>query len=291
MNEHRENGDARPGPPAKLGRRAILLVALRRLAADEAVTLAGNIAFRTLFSSFPFLIFLTAFAGFVGDENLADRLVEFMFSVAPGEIVGPIAKEVRSILTTPSFGLLSLGALITVWSAMAGVDSVRVGLNRAYNVRERRSVLVLYTISVLFVVATAIVLLALSVLIVAAPIIISFIEMHVPRLKNVIAVFSLVRYPVAILLLTVALAAAHRLLPARRLPLRQILPGVLLTVAVWIVLATAYSYYLANFSMLSSIYAGLSGVFAAMFFLYLAALVLLFGGEVNRVIALRRWAG
>lgn len=291
MNERPEDRDQRPGRTAKLSRRAILLVALRRLVADEAVTLAGNIAFRTLFSAFPFLIFLTALAGFLGDEDLADGLVEFMFSVAPGEIVGPIAKEIRSILTTPSFGLLSLGALITVWSAMAGVDSVRVGLNRAYNVREQRSVVVLYAVSVLFVVATAIVLLALSVLIVAAPIIISFIETHVPRLRNVIAVFSLVRYPVAILMLTAALAAAHRLLPARRLPLRQILPGVLLTVVVWIMLATAYSYYLANFSMLSSIYAGLSGVFAAMFFLYLAALVLLLGGEVNRVIAVRRWAG
>jgi membrane protein len=274
--------------PVKPSQAAIIMVAIKRLAADEAITLAGNIAFRTLFSAFPFLIFLTALAGFFGDADLAEGLVDFLLSVAPAEIIQPLAGEIRSLLTNPSTGLLSLGALITIWSAMAGVDSVRIGLNRAYNVKERRSVLVLYLISVLFVVATAFVLLALSVLIVAAPIIISFIETHAPQFRDTLAVFTLVRYPVAILLLTVALAAAHRLLPAKRLPLRHVMPGVLLTVAVWIALATVYAYYLANFSMLASFYAGLSGVYGALLFLYFAALILLLGGEVNRVIALRR---
>jgi membrane protein len=272
----------------KASQAAVLVVALKRLGADEAITLAGNIAFRTLFSAFPFLIFLTALAGFFGTEELAEGLVEFLFSVAPAEIIRPLSGEIRSLLTTPSTGLLSLGALITIWSAMAGVDSVRIGLNRAYNVRERRSVFVLYTVSVLFVIATAFVLLALSVLIVAAPIIISFIETHAPQFRDLLAVFSLVRYPVAILLLTVALAAAHRLLPAKRLPLRHVMPGVLLTVTVWIALASVYSYYLANFATLASFYAGLSGVYGALLFLYFAALILLLGGEVNRVIALRR---
>ena len=199
-----------------------------------------------------------------------------------------MAKEVNLILTTPRTDLVSIGFLITIWAAMAGVDSVRIGLNRAYNVRERRSMLMLYSLSVLFVIGTAFVLLALSVLIVVAPITISSIETYAPQMKNFVAVFSLVRYPVAILLLTGALTAAHFFLPAKRLRLADVLPGVVLTVATWVVLASAYSFYLLNFSNFASFYAGLSGVFAAMFFLYLAALVLLLGGEMNRVIILRK---
>ena len=49
------------------------LEAVQRLFADEAIPLAGNIAFRTLFSVFPFLIFLTALAGFFGNADLAAR--------------------------------------------------------------------------------------------------------------------------------------------------------------------------------------------------------------------------
>lgn len=267
---------------------AVLIVAMRRMAADEAVTLAGNIAFRTLFSAFPFLIFLTALAGFFGNEELAQGVVEFLLSVAPKEVVGPLVGEIHSILTVPRRGLLSLGALITLWSAMGGVDSVRVGLNRAYNVRERRSILVIYAISVLFVIAAAVMLLVLAVLIVFAPIILVFLNTFAPTLHDAAGAFSLFRIPVALFVLLVGLTMAHMALPAKRLGFFSILPGVLLTVAVWIGLSFAYSIYLVRFSTFASMYAGLSGVFAALFFLYLSALVLLLGGEVNRVLALRR---
>ena len=115
------------------------LEALRRLFADEAIPLAGNIAFRTLFSIFPFLIFLTALAGFFGNADLAEKVVSFLLSVAPERLVHPLAPEIRSILTVPRTGLLSISAIITIWSAMAGVDSIRVGLNRAYDLKETRS--------------------------------------------------------------------------------------------------------------------------------------------------------
>jgi membrane protein len=291
MNETPEGQLRRPDNSVKPRPWAILYIAMQRLWADEAVSLSGNIAFRTLFSAFPFLIFLTALGAYFGDEALADGLIQFLFSVGPAEVIAPLAKEVNLILTTPRTDLVSIGFLITIWAAMAGVDSVRIGLNRAYNVRERRNWAALYGLSVLFVIATAFVLLALSVLIVVAPITMAFIERHAPQMRGIMVVFSLVRYPVAILLLTAALTAAHVWLPAKRLRLTDVLPGVVLTVATWIVLASVYSYYLANFGNFASFYAGLSGVFAALFFLYLAALVLLLGGEMNRVIMLRKPRG
>jgi membrane protein len=290
MRKPRESRLRRLGNSVKPRFWAVIVIAMQRLWADEAVSLSGNIAFRTLFSAFPFLIFLTALGAYFGDEALADALIQFLFSVGPNEVIEPLAKEVNLILTTPRTDLVSIGFLITIWAAMAGVDSVRIGLNRAYNVRDRRSWWAVYGVSVLFVIGTAFVLLTLSVLIVAAPIIISIIDEYAPDMKPLVAVFSLVRYPVAILLLTAALTAAHLFLPAKRLRLIEVLPGIILTVVAWVVLASAYSFYLANFSNFASYYAGLSGVFAALFFLYLAALVLLLGGEVNRVIMVRNRA-
>jgi membrane protein len=73
--------------------------AVKRLFADEAIPLAGNIAFRTLFSLFPFLIFLTALAGFFGSEQLAADVVSYLLGVAPEQLVRPLAPEIHSILT------------------------------------------------------------------------------------------------------------------------------------------------------------------------------------------------
>jgi membrane protein len=262
------------------------LEAFQRLFADEAVPLAGNIAFRTLFSVFPFLIFLTALAGFFGNENLAEGAANYLLSVAPENLVRPLAPEIRSLLTVPRTDLLSASALLTIWSAMGGVDSVRVGLNRAYDLKDTRRILWLYLQNVVFIIGAAFVLLALALLIVLGPVLIRLADTYAPGFQSASYLFDVLRLPIAMLLLFGGLVAAHKFLPARRPRFRELLPGVLVTLIVWTVLSLVFSAYLAHFRTFASTYAGLSGVFAAMFFLYLAALVLILGGEVNRVIAL-----
>jgi membrane protein len=267
---------------------AMTLEAFRRLFADEAIPLAGNIAFRTLFSLFPFLIFLTAMAGFFGSDDLAERVVSYLLEVAPEQLVLPLTPEIRSILTVPRTGLLSLSAILTIWSAMGGVDSIRVGLNRAYDLQDHRNVFLLYAQSIVFVIGAAIGLLAFALLIVLAPVALAFIGAHAPDLRSGLMALDQLRYPIAVILLTGGLLICHRVLPAKRLNVVELIPGVLLTVVVWIALSSIFSAYLVNFNTFASTYASLSGLFTAMFFLYLAALVLIFGGEVNRVLAVRR---
>ena len=266
----------------------LIIEAIRRLFADEAIPLAGNIAFRILFSIFPFLIFLTALAGFFGSADLAARIVTYLLSVAPKEFVGPIAPEINSLLTHPRTGLLSVSAVITVWSAMGGVDSVRVALNRAYGLTEDRNSFLLYAIMALFVVGSAILLLALAVLIVLAPTAVHFISTYAPGFDDLIAIFERYRYPLAVIILIVGLFLAHLILPARRVKVYYLMPGVILTVVVWLILTSVYSYFLSNFATFASTYVGLSGLFAAMFLIYLSALALILGGELNRVIVLAR---
>lgn len=267
---------------------ALVRETFNRLFADEAIPLAGNIAFRIIFSAFPFLIFLVTLGGFFGNAELAEKLVNWLISVAPPDLVAPVAPEIRSILTVPRKDILSLSAALTVWSAMGGVDSVRTGLNRAYGVTEMRSMVALYLQNVLFVVGTALVLLAVALLIVLAPVGIALVDRLTPTARPLTLLFDHLRLPVAIAILTFGLIAAHRILPAKRPRFFELWPGVALTVLVWLGLAIAYSKYLASFSTFASTYAGLSGLFAAMFFLYLAAMVLIFGGEVNRVIQRHR---
>jgi membrane protein len=266
----------------------LIIEAIRRLFADEAIPLAGNIAFRLLFSIFPFLIFLTALAGFFGSADLAARIVTYLLSVAPEEFVAPLAPEINSLLTHPRTGLLSVSAILTVWSAMGGVDSVRVALNRAYGLTEDRNPFLLYAIMALFVVGSAFLLLALAVLIVFAPTATHFISTYAPAFDELVATFDRYRYPLAIIILLVGLFLAHLILPARRVKLYYLMPGVILTVLVWLVLSSVYSYFLANFATFASTYVGLSGLFAAMFLIYLSALALILGGELNRVIVLAR---
>ncbi len=266
----------------------LLWETMKRLVADEAIPLAGNIAFRMMFSAFPFLIFLTAIAGFIGSEEWVEHTVQLLLSVAPDNVVAPLAREIRSILTVPRVDLLSLGAVLTIWSAMAGVDSVRVCLNRAYDVTETRKSWELYLLSILGVIGSAVLLLALSLLVVVYPV---FVRVVTDVTGNFPAQFSNIeqwRYPLAVLLMLVGVHAAHRVLPAKRLSFRHVLPGVWFTVLCWMMMAWAFSVWLTRFNSFTSTYASLSGVFIIMFFVYMAALVLIAGGELNRVLELVR---
>ena len=115
----------------------VLKEAYWRLVVDDGLALAGNIAFCVILAVFPFLIFLTALAGFFGNPQLAQTIVDYLLSVAPPELAGPIAPEIRYIFTVPRTDLLTIGVVLTIWTAAGAVESVRVGLNRAYGTAGR----------------------------------------------------------------------------------------------------------------------------------------------------------
>ncbi|MEM7320386.1 MAG: YhjD/YihY/BrkB family envelope integrity protein, partial [Pseudomonadota bacterium] len=75
--------------------------------------------------------------------------------------------------------------------------------------------------------------------------------------------------------------ACHVLLPARRHSLGQILPGVVLTLALWTAAGWGFSIYIGKFASYSATYAGLAGAMAALIFLYLNAAILILGAEFN----------
>lgn len=269
---------------------AVLREASLRLWSDDAFGLAGNVAFRALLAIFPFLIFTSSLTAFIGDRSMADTLIEFLIASVPQELVEPIVSEVEQVMTVQRGGVVSLGILLTIWFAVGGVDGVRVGLNRAYGIRETRSTVALYAVQVAVVVVAGLALVLVGYLLVLAPRLGSMLHAMMPGFDPASVTVGLIRYPAAAVILLAALFVAHVFLPARRTRFSNIWPGVLFTLMAWTLLAAAFSFYLRSFASYASYYAGLAGIVAALYFIYLAALVLLFGGEFNRALRIRRLA-
>ena len=269
---------------------AVLREAALRLWSDDAFGLAGNVAFRALLALFPFLIFTSSLTAFIGDRSMADNLIAFLIAIVPTALVEPMVSEVEQVMTVQRGGVLSIGILLTIWFAVGGVDGVRVGLNRAYGIRETRSTVLLYSTQVIMVIFASLVLVLVSYLLVLAPRAGSWLHVLLPSFDPSSITIRLVRYPVTAIILIAALFAAHVFLPARRTHFSSIWPGVVFTIAIWTLLTAIFSFYLSNFANYTSYYAGLAGIIAALYFMYLAALVLIFGGELNRALRIRRLA-
>jgi membrane protein len=260
----------------------VFVTALDKFIKDDGFPLAGNIAFSVILSAFPFLIFLTTLAGFFGNEALARDVIVYLLSIAPEDIVDPIASEIRSILTVSRSNLLSFSILLTLWTASGSVRSVRTGMNRAYSLDEGRHFLVLLLSDIIFVLVGSAALLTLSLLIIFGPVIWNNATIWVPIIHDFTIWFDWLRFPVALALLTTALIAAHQLLPAQRHRFSEILPGMVFTLIMWLVTAITYAEFLSRFATYASTYAGLAGVIIALMFVYLSGAVLIFCGQINQ---------
>ena len=257
--------------------------AFDRFLADDGWAIASHIALSALMALFPFIIVVTSLAAsFFGSKELADEVARLLLEAWPEEVAGPIAAEIHHVLTTTRGDVLTVGVAFAVYFASSGIESLRIGLNRAYNVVETRNWLLLRLESIAYVLIAAVALLALAFLIVLGPLLFSTALKFAPWLAPLEWNFTVARYAVTSAILVIALVIAHKWLPGGRRRFADILPGVICTLALWLVCGVYFGRYLAEFANnYVTIYGGLASAMIALVFLYLTASIFVYGGELN----------
>ena len=257
--------------------------AWRLVMVDEGLVLAGYIAFTAFLSLFPFLIFLAALAGFLGDRETADRFIEAMFEFMPDDVAETLAPAVGEVVGARHGGLLTFGILFTLWFASNGFEALRTGLNRAYGVSEQRAIWWLRLQSIAFVISGGLIILFLSLVVVLGPLVWRVLGPTVDQMLETRLVFGTARYVFAAVLLFGALILLHRWLPNTRQAFRRILPGVAATTVLWLLGAGLFAWYVGHLTDYSVYYGSLGGVAITLMFFYVSAIIFIFGAEINAV--------
>ncbi len=256
-----------------------------RFVEDDGWAIASHIALSALMSLFPFLIFVTSLAAFFDFKNLADETVQLMLEAWPAEVAGPMGGGIRNVLTQVRTDVLTFGVILAIYFSSNGIESLRIGLNRAYGVKETRSWYWLRMESIGYVLVGAAGLLALSFLVVLGPVLWLTAVRWVPALAPFGWVITFLRYAATSAILIVALVVAHMWLPSGRRALAEVAPGILVTLALWLAAGAAFGRYLAEFAgNYVTTYAGLASVMIALVFLYTTASIFVYGGELNAAI-------
>ena len=263
----------------------ILYDALGHFNDDDGWSMASHLAITALMALFPFLIFATTLASFVGAEAFAETAVHLVFDTWPAQIAEPISREVVNVLTVQRSDLLTYGVLLAAFFASNGIESLRTALNRAYRVVETRSFVFRRVQSLAFVFIATVGFVAISVLLVFAPIIVRLALENVPRLEPYLGTITLWRYVIASVVIVLGLVAVHVWLPAGRRRLVDIVPGIIFTLVGWLIGSTVFATYLDNFSSYVTTYAGLASIMIAVVFLYIVSMVFILGGELNAAIS------
>jgi hypothetical protein len=172
----------------------VLLDAFYRFNRDDGWAIASRIALSILMSVFPFLIVVTAIAGSIGSVNLANEVARLLLEAWPDEVAGPLATEIHHALTTPHGGLVTIGGVFALYFSSSGIESLRIGLNSAYELREWRSFWVLRLESIGFVLLSAIALVMLAFLIVLGPLLFKAAAAYVAALAPLESHYDFARF-------------------------------------------------------------------------------------------------
>lgn len=259
----------------------IFVSALQQLNKSDGWAMASHISLSLMMAIFPFMIFCASLASYIGGPIGTQHLTELMFKFWPDEIATPMAVEMNTVLNTNSAGLLTFGVSLTLFFASNGVEAIRTALERAYQDWGKSSVIWQRLQSILFVSTGGGLMLIVSIILIFIPLIntiqrqFGVAELEVMPSSDTLATI------VAFALLIFVVFACHRWLPGSKRPAVELWPGILVTLVLWTVATQCFSLYLRSMANYSAIYAGLAGVMSAQIFLYLVAVIFIYGAELN----------
>lgn len=262
-----------------------LFSAVGRFGRKNGWVMSSHVAMSMMLALFPFVLFTVALSGTIAGMWSSDvqrsDMIELVFGSWPDQISGPIVTELNAVLETSGTRLMTLGGILTLYFASNGVDAIRVAMTQAYRDTDPRPFWRTRLLCLLFVLAGGAGLLVVAILELALPLYAGFLSFAFPEQVSEVFNGDIPGRIVVAAMPVLAVMACHVWLPGHRHGLRQILPGVLLTVALWALLGWGFAWYVARFASYSATYAGLAGAMAALIFLYFNAAILILGAEFN----------
>lgn len=262
----------------------VFVQAVRNYIGHQSANQAGSVAFSATLASFPLLLFLSAAAAFVGQPGTAAELANRILSFTPPAVAETLQPVVDEVLSRRNRVLVTVGVFFTIWAASSGVQAIRTALNKAYGVEHGLSFwsarIKVIVFTVIGTVGTALVF--------GSIVILPYVWMALDRAfgASIEGVWArdTVRYGLTFVVLTALYALMYGWLPDIRQRLRTVLPGAIVGALLWLGAATLLSYTLRSLGKLALVYGSFAGLVATLVFLYVSAVTLIFGAEINGVL-------
>jgi membrane protein len=264
---------------------ALLRALAQRVYEDDTFTVAAALAYYFFLAIFPLLLFVLALTSMLPLRGLEAWLLENAARSLPHEAYLLIERTVHGLLATPRSGLLSIGAVLALWSASTAFMALVNGLNRAYRVQDQRpwwrarlySMGLTVGLSVFLILAFALTLFGGQAVDLAGR--------HLGPAAGVAAL--VVRWTITIAAVLLTVAAIYYACPIVEREWQWIRPGAVLFTVGFATTSAAFSYYVGHFASYDATYGSLGAVIILLVWMYLLSTFLLLGGELNALLEQR----
>jgi membrane protein len=277
--ESPESPRARPGGRWK----GALKRTWRGFQRDNMMDWAAALTYYGVLSLFPAVIVLTAVLGFLGSRT-TQGLLDYVQMIAPGpagDIATGVVHQVQGSQSLAGIaGIIAI--LVALWSASGYLAAFTRACNVVYGVEEGRP---FWKVAVLRVVLTLSMIVLLGVC-AAGVVLTGSVAATVGRAiglgTTVVSVWNIARWPVIVILVSVAFAILYWASPNVRQPrFRWLTPGSVVAILIWLVASAAFGVYVANFSSYNRTYGSLAGIIVFLIWLWLSNMAILLGVEFD----------
>ncbi len=262
------------------------------LSADRVTVYASQASFFTFISTLPLIMLLLSLSRYVLPDRIYDVIISLGESL-PGGVRPLFMALVDEVYARPAVKLISLTALVTLWSASRGIGAIRDGVATVYNAPQQRGFFKKAAVTLLYTAVFIVLIVALIVLLLFGEQLFAILS---SKFSVLLRFYELFKYRTGIIFAALVLffnliyyTAGRRGHSGGSLP-RHHLPGAVVAAGGWVLFSYFYSLYTMYFSRMSYIYGSLTAIILLMLWLYFCMIILLCGAEFNKLCAVKRRA-
>ena len=271
-------------PRTALGQTAAQMI--RRYYLHDVARDSAALTYYLLFAIFPLLIFVSTLLGIL--ELDVDSIVTGLRQIVPGDVAEVVRGYLEYVSGNASRQLMWFSLVFSIWFPMRATGCLLHSLRKAFGKGQPKNILLdqlkIFLFAIWLMVSIGLTLLMITV----GRRALYFVSGIITVPDGFINLWSKLRFVAVALLMFVLVTVLYMLALGRRCPLREVAPGVAVSLAAWMLLSLAFSYYVENLAHYTQLYGSIATIVVVLLWLYMSGTVLILGGELNAVVLHRR---
>ncbi|MGO1469244.1 MAG: YihY/virulence factor BrkB family protein [Tissierella sp.] len=256
---------------------------LFRIKDDEVFVTGTQMTFFLILSIFPFIIMLLNIVSYT--PFVKPDILENIIFYLPLETQKIFQNFIKEITTSSSQGLLSISAIVGIWSSSSGIKAVIKAIDKAYDYSEGRSYIRLRIISFFFTIALILLIILVFLTLIFGEVLANKFFTFLGLSSFFKILWSYMRIVIPLVYMILMFALLYKYSPCRsksyRIKFTNTLPGAIFTTLGWMLTSVLFSYYVNNFGRYAVTYGSLVGIILLFIWLYISSIIIVLGGEIN----------
>ncbi|MDG1037762.1 MAG: YihY/virulence factor BrkB family protein [Polaribacter sp.] len=244
-------------------------------------TRAGGIAFSFFMAVFPFMLFILTLIPYIPIEGFQEGLFSFIKEILPPQTFEAVNVVLGDIINNQYGGLLSFGFLLSILLMTNGVNAIFGGFEYSYHITDVRNVFKSYFVSLGVSLLMSLFLIVTITTLILYQVALSKIDEQGWFNTSDLNLFYIGKNAVFLVMIFTIVSLLFRYGTKQGKEVKFFSAGAILTTVVSLCTFYLFGIYVVKFAQYNQLYGSIGTLLILMLFVWLNAIILLLGFELN----------